>query len=98
MKKLIFLIIISLAFACQTETAEEYFKSGLAKAKKYDYTGAISDYDKAIELDSKFAKAYYWRGDAKFAMGDKQCACTDLYTSRTLGCSNHNSSYEADCN
>ena len=40
-------------------TAEEYFYSAYDKANQNDYSGAISDYTKAIELDPNYANAYY---------------------------------------
>ena len=47
------------------EAAEKYFKLGVEKYDKKDYQGAIADYDKAIELNPKYADAYYKRGNAK---------------------------------
>ena len=45
--------------------AKKYFDSALTKHNRGDYTGAISDLDKAIELDPNYAPAYYNRGVAK---------------------------------
>ena len=62
MKKIIYLIItlnISISSYCQT--ADNYTKSGLAKYELNDYIGAISDYTKAIGIDSNYSKAYYNR-------------------------------------
>ena len=47
------------------EAAEKYFKLGEQKYNKKDYQGAIADYDKAIELNPKEARAYYNRGVVK---------------------------------
>ena len=47
------------------EAAEKYFKLGEQKYNKKDYQGAIADYDKAIELNPKYARAYYNRGNSK---------------------------------
>ena len=38
------------------EAAEKYFKLGEQKYNKKDYQGAIADYDKAIELNPKYAE------------------------------------------
>ena len=42
--------------------AEAYNSRGIAFAKRREYDKAIADYDKAIDLDPKYAKAYYQRG------------------------------------
>ena len=38
--------------------ANKYFDSAEIKHNRGDYTGAIADYDKAIELEPNFAAAY----------------------------------------
>jgi len=58
---------------------------GLAKAKLGDYKGAISDYNKAIELNPKLADAYYDRGVVKLLLGQKDSGCLDLYKAGELG-------------
>ena len=45
--------------------AKKYFDSAKIKYDRGDYTGAIADYDKAIELDPNYALAYMNRGIAK---------------------------------
>ena len=42
-----------------------------------DYAGAIEDYTQAIELDPKFAEAYFNRGNAKHSSGDYAGAIED---------------------
>jgi tetratricopeptide (TPR) repeat protein len=46
--------------------------------KKRDLDGAIADYNRAIELDPKFAAAYFHRGIAKQAKGDLKAAIGDI--------------------
>ena len=60
------------------QTAEEYFYSAFAKDDLGDYTGAIQDYNKAIELDPDLAMAYNNRGKAKISLGDNRGAIQDL--------------------
>ena len=44
------LFITTLAYS---QTAEDYFNSGIAKYNLKDYSGAIQDYNKAIKLNPK---------------------------------------------
>ena len=59
------------------QRAEEYFYSAFAKDDLGDYTGAIQDYNKAIELDPDFVDAYNNRGIDKHSLGDKIGAIQD---------------------
>ena len=56
----------------QVKDAKFYYNEGLRKVEdgnqkggSSDYHGAIEDYNKAIKLNSKYAKAFYKRGNAK---------------------------------
>ena len=44
--------------AAYSMSAEGWLDSGLAKAKRGDYQGAIADYTKAIEIYPQYAIAY----------------------------------------
>ncbi|NJL53817.1 tetratricopeptide repeat protein, partial [bacterium] len=48
-----------------------YTNRGLAYYAQGDYGRAIADYDRAIELDPKFANPYYGRGLAYANLGQK---------------------------
>ncbi|WP_341531744.1 tetratricopeptide repeat protein (plasmid) [Nostoc sp. UHCC 0302] len=54
-----------------------YNNRGLSRKEIRDYQGAISDYTKAIELDSSNARAYLNRGLVRVEMGDKKGAIAD---------------------
>ncbi len=67
-------VISFFLFLCQVgcqeqKTGEEHFYSGVEKANSGDYQGAIEDYNKAIELNPKYAEAFYNRGFAKGELG-----------------------------
>ena len=47
--------------------------------------GAISDYNKAIELDPNNASAYYNRAISKYYTNDLNGACEDAKKSTSLG-------------
>ena len=49
-----------------------------------DYDGAIADFTKAIELDPKYATAYYNRGSAYDDKGEKGIAEADWGKAKEL--------------
>jgi tetratricopeptide (TPR) repeat protein len=78
----LFIAVITLMLANSAAFAEEsaksLFSSGEVKFKAKDYSGAISDYSKALELKPKFAEAYLNRGFAKRSIGDVEGAKADF--------------------
>ena len=69
-RPMLLIIIIPVLFSCAS-TQEEHVESrdagfynnrGIAKAEKGQYDQAILDYNKAIEIDPKYAEAYNNRG------------------------------------
>ena len=67
-KLILFLVVLNLFSFGQT--ADEYNERGNAKKRLKDYTGAIADYNKAIQLKPDYAEAYYNRGCAKDDLKD----------------------------
>jgi tetratricopeptide (TPR) repeat protein len=59
------------------ETAEEYSKRGVANEEQGNYAQAISDLNKAIEINPKYAEAYANRGDVYFSEGNFSQAISD---------------------
>ena len=84
MKKLILLLLFIPLVSC-LQPAEEYFNSGYYKDEAKDYYGAISDFNKAIELDPNDAKNYYNRAISKYYTNDLKGACEDARKSGSLG-------------
>ena len=76
MKKLFF-IFLTLNLFSFGQTADEYNERGNAKKRLKDYTGAIADYNKAIQLNPDFYLTYYNRGVAKFFLKDYRGTIAD---------------------
>ncbi len=55
-------VMLSAPEKAQAESAEFYFKRALKKSEEGDYYGAISDYNKAIEINPNYIAAYGNRG------------------------------------
>ncbi|MBS9391899.1 MAG: serine protease [Dolichospermum sp. LBC05a] len=57
---------------------DNYYALAGDKYAKRDYKGAIVAYNEAIRLDSKYAEAYFRRGNARSDLGDKPAAIADF--------------------
>jgi tetratricopeptide (TPR) repeat protein len=57
--------------------AKEYLRTGDIKFKTGNYTGAIQDFTRAIQLDPKYVKAYLDRGVANKNLGNYKDAIKD---------------------
>jgi len=65
MRNLIFLLLsLFVLYSCKQNTAEEYYELGNSKCKVFDFQEAIKNYTSAIEINPKFAEAYYMRANA----------------------------------
>ena len=62
-----------------------YNNRGLAYARKGQYDKAISDFNKAIEINSKYIEAYSNRGVAFFYKREYEKAWNDVHTVQNLG-------------
>jgi len=71
MKKILFTFALLVSFSSFGQTSKEYFDSGYDKVKADDFSGAISDFTKAIELDPNYADAYFERGHIRYLLGDE---------------------------
>jgi tetratricopeptide (TPR) repeat protein len=62
-----------------------YNNRGTAFHYKGEYGQAISDYNKAVEIDPEYALAYFNRGVAHFKKGDYEKAWEDVLRVQMLG-------------
>ena len=62
----------------KAENAIVYYNRGIDAQESDDHYGAISDFNKAIDLKSNFADAYYARGWSKNTLEDYKGAKFDL--------------------
>ena len=63
-------VILSAPQIAQAESARFYLSWGLDKGKSGDMYGAISDFNKAIEINPQYDLGYYNRGKAKNNLKD----------------------------
>ena len=62
-----------------------YYNKGVVLAELQDYTGAISAFNKAIELKPDFGEAFYNRGYSYLRLGNKDAGISDLSKAGELG-------------
>lgn len=62
-----------------------YNSRGLVSYKKGHYSKAMSDYNKAIQLNDQYAVAYYRRSKVHDALLDYRSAFNDMMSARRLG-------------
>ncbi|MCX6197393.1 MAG: tetratricopeptide repeat protein, partial [Flavobacteriia bacterium] len=76
---------------------DSYNNRGLAKIYLKEYTSAIEDYNKAIELDPYDARVFTNRGDAKQYQGKITDACMDWKKAQELGDPNNDEKIKKLC-
>jgi tetratricopeptide (TPR) repeat protein len=65
------------AIAYQSDDPLFYMRRGIAYAKVTQTVAALSDLDKAIQMNDKNAAAWYWRGMVKYRTNQSPCADFD---------------------
>tara|TARA_Y100001968_G_C18800228_1_gene455286 strand:+ start:40 stop:441 length:402 start_codon:yes stop_codon:yes gene_type:complete len=73
-------VMLSVPQTVNAETAYFYFQRANKKGQKGDYSGAISDYDKVIEINPRYANAYIKRGTVFRLIGKFDEAFVDCNT------------------
>ncbi len=71
-------VMLSVPEQAQAESAEFYLIRGINKHKSKDNYGAISDFNKVIQIDFKNFSAYEFRSFCKIALKDYAGALADM--------------------
>ena len=79
------------------DDAKIYVNRGVQYALLGLYPDAISDYNKALKLDSTIAEAYYNRGIAKARFAYTKGSCMDVKKSGMLGLPQGKNLYDCKC-
>ena len=83
------LVLIGILFfsisSVYAETAEEYCKSGNAYAQQGNFSHAISDYTRAIEISTFYVKAYNNRSFAYYKLKEYDKAWSDVHRVEAIG-------------
>src|SRR4030095_3832082 len=72
--------------------AQDYILKGLAYYENKDFTGALNEYNKAVEISPDFAEAYYHRGRAYTELNDFSSAINEYTKTINLN-PNHEKAY-----
>ena len=60
------------------KASEKAYNMGIEKVINKDYYAAVTEFDKALEINPKFVEALLQRGKAKFQLNDEYGALTDI--------------------
>ena len=71
------LIPLSMLSSRRRKRAVPHFEDGIARHQTGDFRGAAESYSKALEIDPKFAAAFYFRGNAHSALNDSKAAISE---------------------
>lgn len=89
-KPLIFALILSVFASCiNTEDKQAQYRdhlfNGSSLMTKKDYSGAIAEFNKAIEVDNSKPEAFHRKGVAKIQLSDFRGAIADFDKAIQLG-------------
>ena len=76
---------------------EEYFEQGFAKQLAEKYKEAIKNYNKVLELDKDFERAYVQRAYCKGKLEDYEGAIEDYKTGLSLNPNDPKTYYNLAC-
>ncbi|MDZ7963040.1 MAG: protein kinase [Aulosira sp. DedQUE10] len=71
-------------FSQSTDNAQAYDYWGLDKAQRQDYQGAITDFNRALQMNPNYFEAWCHRGNAYLQMGKYDAALADYDRALTI--------------
>ena len=74
-----------------------HYNNGKVAHNAGEYTKAIQEFDRCIELNDQFKDAWGMRGLSKYKMGDREGACMDWNKALVLGYSGAAQLIEDEC-
>ena len=91
LRKLVFVIVIILSClvlnSCQ-KTADEHYNNAMEFVKVKNFTSAITELNKAIEINPNYAKAYLDRGNVYLIIQDYKKAQQDFENAQKIDSTN----------
>jgi tetratricopeptide (TPR) repeat protein len=71
-------IIAQPAVTADQLDAQDHLERGLAHFRQGQYSAAVAEFDRAVQLNARYVEAYYNRGEACYQQGDLEGAVTDF--------------------
>ena len=78
-------VVICLCLVGCNDEVTQHSNRGIALWKKDKYDEAVAEFNKAIELDPKHAKSYYYRANVYYDCGQYGRAWDDVHVAEELG-------------
>jgi len=85
------------AVLATAQSPEAHLYQGIVKFYMKDVQGAVSNFGRAIDIDSSFVQSYKWRGVVRIYSGDVARGCPDLRKAVALGDPDMNIVYGRYC-
>jgi tetratricopeptide (TPR) repeat protein len=79
------MVIVCLCLAGCHDEATQHSNRGIALWKQDKYDEAIAEFNKAIEIDPKHAKSYYYRANVYYDCGQYSRAWKDVHEAEDQG-------------
>ncbi|MFN8006256.1 MAG: tetratricopeptide repeat protein [Terriglobia bacterium] len=75
--KRVLAVIVLLVGNVQAQTGEAEFQRGLALGEQRNFRGAVESFSRAIAINPRYERAYYFRAQAQAFLGNYEAAIAD---------------------